>query len=454
MDPKTILVVGGGLVGQTLAERLARDGHDVSLVESDPVKAAELGDFLDVQVVEGNGSTAPVLRRAGIERASLVVASTDSDEVNMVVGILATELFHVPRVVVRVRDPGHEEGFALVGAQHPADHVTVNPDHASVDRIASLLEVPGAVDVERFFEGALLVAGFRIRESSDLAGMRVSDMRLLFAATPTLAVARQRGAEWRVPHGDEELRAGDLVYFAIERSELDNMLSLLGVAVDRRRRVMVAGAGAIGRELARRLSAGEQQVIVLEENLEAAQRAAEELDRVTVIHGRATDRALLEDEEIETVSNFVAVTDNHETNLVAGLLARRLGAGRSFVLVDNPALVAVVGDIGIDAIISPRSITIGLTLQHIRGSGVRSGAALLEDQVEIVEVEADRRSRLCSGPLRDVKLPRGMLVAAIRRGDDLRVPRGDDRVAPGDRVLIITTVDVAPKVGSYLKPGA
>ena len=169
-----------------------------------------------------------------------------------------------------------------------------------------------------------------------------------------------------------------------------------------------------------------------------------------VIHGRITDQALLEDEEIETVSNFVAVTSDHETNLVAGLLAKRLGAGRAFVLVDNPALVALVGDIGIDAIISPRSVTIGLTLQHIRGAGVRSGAALLEDQVEIVEVEATRGSRLTAGPLMEIKLPRGVLVVALRREDRLLVPQGSDRVEPGDRVLIITTSDLGAEVTEFL----
>jgi trk system potassium uptake protein TrkA len=449
-DLKNIVIVGGGLVGQTLADRLSRDNYDVTVVEFDAAKVANLADTLDVQVVVGNGATAPILREAGAAGASLVVASTDSDECNMVVGFLAAELFRVPRIVVRVRDPGHEEGFALIGADHPADHVTVNPDLASVDRIASLLEVPGAVDVVDFFRGDLLVAGFRIAESSDFAGLHVSDMNLLFATTPTLVVAIHRGADWLIPHGGEEIRVGDLVYFAIARQELADVLSLVGVENQRSRRVMIAGAGPIGLGLARRLRARDERVVLLEENLDRAERAAEELDDVTVIHGIPTDQTLLDDEEIESVSSFVAATDDHESNLVAGLLAKRLGAQRAIALVDNPALVAMVRDIGIDAIISPRSITIGMSLQHIRGRVVRSGAALLEDQVEIVEVEAVGDSRLCAGPLAEVELPRGVLVVAIRRGEALRVPRGSDSVEPGDRVLLITTTTVAPKLTEFL----
>jgi len=445
-----IVIVGGGLVGQTLAGRLSADGSDVALVESDPVTARQLAETLDVQVIEGNGATASVLRQAGIETAGLLVASTNLDDCNLVAGLLAIEVFQVPRVVVRMHDPGHEESFELLSKGHSDDHMVVNPDAAAVERIATLLEVPGALDVVTFMDGDLLVAGFRIVSSSDFAGLRVSDMRLLFADTPTLAVAINRGHDWVVPHGDEEIHAGDLVYFAIERDSLADVLSLVGVAPDRRTRVMVAGAGSIGLSLARRLEARDVRVCVIEEDVHRAQKAAAELQTAMVINGHPTDQALLEDEEIERVSTFVAVTPDHETNLVSGLLSKRLGAAQAFVLVDNPALVALVGDVGIDAIISPRSLTISLTLQLIRGRGVRSGAALLEDQIEIMEIEATRGGRLTSGPLMEVGLPKGVLVAALRRGEQLVVPQGSDRVESGDRVLLITTSKLASSVTEYL----
>lgn len=450
LERDNIVIVGGGLVGQALAGRLSADGSDVALVESDPVTARDLAETLDVDVVEGNGSLASVLRRAGIETAGLLVASTDSDECNVVAGLLAVQLFHVPRVVLRIRDPGHEETFKLVSGAKPGDHVVVNPDAAAVERIATLLEVPGALDVITFMDGDLLVVGFRIGLSSDFAGLRVSDMRLLFADTPTLVVAIHRVGDWLVPDGEEEIHAGDLVYFAIERNSLKDVLSLVGVPQDTRRRVMIAGASNIGLSLARRLEARDMRVCVIEADAERAQKAAAELESATVIHGHATDQALLEDEEIERVSTFVAVTRDHEGNLVSGLLSKRLGAARAFVLVDNPALVTLVGDVGIDAIISPRSLSIGLTLQVIRGQGVRSGAALLGDQIEIMEIEVIGGGRLTSGPLMEVGLPRGVLVAALRRGKELVVPQGSDRVQPGDRVLLITASRLASRVSEYL----
>jgi trk system potassium uptake protein TrkA len=452
LERKGILVVGGGLVGQTLAAKLSADGQDVTLVERDPAKAGELMDLLDVQVVEGNGSTAPVLRQAGIESCSLVVASTDRDEVNVVVGLLAAELFHVPRVVVRVRDVDHEEGFRIAGRQHSLDYALVNPEAAAVDRIAALLEVPGALDVSTFMEGDLLVAGFRIEASSDFAGLRVTDMNLLFAGTATLAVAIHRGPDWFIPHGAQVIEAGDLVYFATSRGDLGDVLALVGVVEDDRSRILIGGASSIGLSLATRLKERGQRVVVIEADRERSRHAADELNPSLVIAGKVTDPGVLEENQIENVSTFVAVTEDHETNLVACLLAKRLGAGRALALVDNPALVSMVGNVGIDAIISQRLLTIGLTMQYIRGAGVRSGAALLEDEVEIMEVEAVRGCRLTSGPLMEVKLPRGVLVAALKRGEKLAIPTGRDTVEAGDHVLLITTSGMASKLTEYLEP--
>jgi trk system potassium uptake protein TrkA len=445
-----ISIVGAGRVGQTLAEKLARDGHDVSLIESDPAKARALSETLDVRLIEGNGATAPILRKAGIEKANLVVAVTDHDEANMVVGLLASFAFNVPRIVVRLRDPDHAEGFDLIGQDHPGEHVWVNPDVAAVDRIASLLEVPGAVDVVSFMDGELLVAGFRIGAQSDFVGVRVSDLNLLFAATPTLAVAIHRNDDWIIPHGGEEITIGDLVYFAIAREHLNDVLPLVGAPKDDRRTIMIAGAGPIGLELARRLEAADGRTILIESDEELAQEASEQLSDALVVKGHATDQTLLEEEDIDRVSTFVAVTPDHETNLVGGLLAKRLGAGRAVVLVDNPALVDLVGEIGIDAIISPRLLVIGLALQHIRGGRVRTVAQLLEDRIEIVEAEVGKRSTLAKGTLSEIKLPRGVLVAALKRGDRLLVPRGADQAEPGDRVLLISTAENASKLADFL----
>lgn len=445
-----VVIVGGGLVGSTLAGKLARDGFDVTLVEQDPAKVADLAEHLDVQVLIGNGAGAPVLRRAGIENADLLVATTNSGEVNMVVGLLGTSLFHVPRVVVRLRDPELAEGFGLISRDHPTEYVQVDPDAAAVDRVMSLLEVPGAVDIVPFLGGRVLLAGFRMTATSDFVGLSLSHIRLLFPASAALVAAIQRRDEWIVPHGEEEIRAGDLVYFAVVRSELDSVLSLIDATAERRQRVMIAGATRIGLELARRLEKTTAQVVLVEESRELAHKAEEMLDGTLVICGPVTEREVLEEEDIGRVSTFVAVTADHEVNLVSGLLAKRLGARRAFAMVDNPALANLIGEIGIDAVISPRSLAVGLMLQHIRSGRIRSAAALLGDKVEVIEAEALEGSRLTSGTLAQIGLPRGVLVAALARGERLLMPQGGDRIEPRDEVLILTTSERAKHLDDFL----
>jgi trk system potassium uptake protein TrkA len=198
------------------------------------------------------------------------------------------------------------------------------------------------------------------------------------------------------------------------------------------------------------LEAEDLHVVVIEENADRAREAAEILGSTLVVQGRPTDETLLQEEEIERCSTFVAVTPEFETNLVAGLLAKRLGAERAFALVDNPDLVHLIGEVAIDAIISPRLLAVSLALQHIRGSNVRSVATLLEDQVEVIEAECGAESRLTGRAIAELELPRGVLVAALRRGQRIVVPRGPDRIEPGDRVVLVTTTEDSAQVAGIL----
>ena len=440
-------------MGETLADKLSRDGHDICLIEQHAATARALDERLDVKVVQGNGAKATVLRAAGIEDAELIVGMSNSDETNMIVGLLAASLFRVSHIVVRLRDPDHMEGFSLVSREHPFEHVCVDPEAAAVERIAKLLDVPSALDLVEFMDGRLIMAAFKIGPESDFVRQPVSFMRLAFAGTPSVVAAIDRLGDWIVPHGDEEIHAHDIVYFAIAREHLDDVVSLVGAPEERRKTVMIAGASRIGLELARHLEGRNGRVVLIEPDPDLAQSAADQLETTVVVKGEATDRALLIEEDVDRVAIFVAATPDHEINMVSGLLAKRLGAARAVALVDNPALVNLMGDIGIDAIISPRLLAIGLTLQHIHGAGVRSVAPLLEDRVEVVEAEAVRGAPLTRGTIAEVGLPRGVLIAALRREGELLLPSGEDRVQPGDLVLVITTTEQAPKVAQYLSVG-
>jgi trk system potassium uptake protein TrkA len=417
-----VIVVGGGLVGSTLAAKLSGDGHDVVLVEQSRELIADLNEQLDVQTICGNGATIPVLMKAGIANAELLLATTDSDEANMVVALVGSVIFKVPRVAARLRDPGHEEGFRRIARE------------------------PGEDRVAMFFDGKLLIAGFHIKAGSEFAGLLLSHLRLLFPATPMLVVAIRRDGRWRVPFGDDEIRAGDLVYFAMDPAELDNVLVLLGLHRGAERRVMIAGASRIGVALARRLEEDGVPVTLFDDRRPVCQNAAAELSDTLVIHGSATDRELLREEGADRVEGFVACTDRHEENVVACLLAGKMGAAHTFALVDNAALSGLVGDLAIDAIISPRLLSVSLALHFARKGRIKSVAALLEDSVEVFEVEAVEGSRLVSSPLSEIGLPRGILMVAVQREDRIFIPGGDDRIEPGDQVIVAATAEMASRL--------
>lgn len=437
-------------MGSTLAARLARDRHDVVMVESDRERLAGLAEDLDVQVVSGNGTAIAVLRNAGIEECDALFACTSSDEANMVVALVGSALFGVPKVVARLRDRGHEESFRAIAQRLPGEHVCINPDEAAVGKIMSLLPVPGAADVVSFLDGRLIIAGFPIPAGSDFEGLLLSHLRLLFPAPPVLAVAVRRGEESFVPHGEDEFRAGDLAYFAIDPQELNNVLKLLGVKRGGEERVMIAGATRIGLELAHRLETNHVAVTLFEPDPGVAEEAAAQLRRTVVVRALATDRGVLEEEGIERASAFIACTEDSSLNAMACLLARRLGAARTFSLVDNPALTGLVGELGIDAVISPRLLTVGLAVQFVRRGRVRAAAALMEDLVELVEVEVESGSRLVGPPLAALGLPRGTLVAALLRGKSLVVPTGADRILVGDRALLITSTARAGELDAFV----
>jgi len=445
-----IIIVGGGLVGASLASKLASDGNNVVLVERNRELVRELDEHLDVKVITGDGCTLPVLKTAGISECDLLLATTNSDEANMVVALIGSSIFDVPRVVARLRDEGHEESFRTISKQIGRDHLAINPDEAAVKRILSLIKVPGAVDVTPFFSDRLLVAGFLIRKESSFNGLLLSHLRLLFPTTPMLVIAIRRKGSWIVPHGEDEMCEDDLVYLAMDPSEVSNVSTLMGYDFSNKRRIMIAGATRIGIKLARSLEEGPSSLTLIDSKLRACEAAAAELSKTMVIHSSPTDRDRLIEEGADHVDAFIACTDDHEENVVSCLLARQLGARHTMAFVDNPALASLVGDINIDALISPRLLAVGLALQFARRGKVRAVAALLDDAVEALDVEADSGSRLIKKKLCDLGLPRGILVASILRDDQILVPTGQSQIEAGDRVLLITTASKAVRLDDFL----
>jgi trk system potassium uptake protein TrkA len=233
--------------------------------------------------------------------------------------------------------------------------------------------------------------------------------------------------------------------------ELDNVLVLLGLHRGQERRVMIAGATRIGVALAKRLEEKGVPVTLFDDDRADCDRAAADLDDTLVVHGSPTDRELLREEGADRVEGFVACTDRHEENVVSCLLAGRMGSAHTFALVDNAALSSLIGDLGIDAIISPRLLSVSLALHFARKGKIKSVAALLEDSVEVFEVEAAEGSKLVSRPLSELGMPRGILMVAVQRDERIFIPGGNDRIEAGDQVIVAATAEMASRLDDVLE---
>ncbi len=445
---RRVLVVGAGMVGTTCAQRLARDGFDVTIIERDEERARQLLDQLDVQVVAGNGSSIPVLREAGLDEDCLLLAVTDSDEVNMITALVAGTAFRVKTQVVRLRSDEYRENIEELGSFWPGKTHGISPDRVAADRVTALLRVPHALDVAELLGGRVVVAGFRIEENSPFAGRTLAELGAEARGERFLVAAIWRMDRVLIPEGSTRLEPRDILYFSCLPGQLPAIVRRLGYTWDPERRVVVGGGGHVGRMVARAALGMGLRVAVIEHDRASAERLALELERALVLHGEVTDEELLLEAGIERASTYVAATGDQERNLLSSVLAKRLGTPRVIPLVDHPAYLAVAEATGIDAVVSPRLATVSALLRFVRGGHVEETASLLHELVEVSVVEIDASSPLAGRTLAEASLPAGVLVTAIARDGDVLVPGGRDRALPGDRVVVFSlaeTMDAAAR---------
>lgn len=435
-----IVVIGLGEVGKHLLSVLDREGHDVVAVDAgaDAVRYAE--EHFDVATLVGYGASQDTLDKAGVARSDLVVAVTDDDEVNLIAALAAKQL-GAKRVVARAQ--GNEwakrtEGirYGLLGVD-----VVINPRVLVAQELARIARSHGASHVVDLADDRVELVQI------DLTSPRLTNKPLSKLSLPaqTLVAAVVRDGELFVPGGADVLLEGDGVYLIGRPNQIVAAEDLFSKKREARR-VCIVGSGVVGYALARELAGHHADVLVIERNFEHAKKVSAELEHVTVVHGDGTDRALLQDEEVDTYDLFIAVTEADEVNLMAALIAKRVGVERTAALVQRADHIPIYRELGIEIALSPRTVASDHILRFSRSGQVHSLTVLEGGQAEVVELTASRGCRAVGVPLRRMNLPRGALVAAICRGDDVKIPRGDDEVLPGDRVIVMATHQARPAV--------
>ena len=437
-----VTVVGGGEVGYALAQALSGP-HEVFVVDHAP----HIGDRfepLDVQFVLGSGTSADTLARAGIRSADVLVACTGLDEVNIVACAVARQLGQAQTIcfVSRedfVSDSG--EGLAAFGIDR-----FVWPEAQLATDIERVIRTPDALDAESFADGAIQLIEYRLQAASALAGRPIADLHLPHGS---LIVAVRRGDSLFIPRGNSELLAGDkAVIMGTPEALREVRLRLSGRPEGRRQRVAIIGGGDVGFHLAQRLEATDTvDLTVIERDIARGELIAGQLSRALVLHGDGTDLELLEAEDIGRSDVMVSVIDNDERNLLASLLGRQLGVRRIITRVSKRANLRLFERVGIDVAISARGAAVASVLHQIQGGTTRLLAVVEQGAGRILELDVP--SGYAPRALRDLAAPLNSIIGAIIRGGSAMVPRGNDRVEPGDRLIVFTTHAAADQVRDY-----
>jgi len=445
-----IMIVGAGEVGFHIASRLATENKDVVVIDKDPNALRRVSEQLDVQAFEGSGSSPVVMEEAGIREAEILLAVTNSDEVNLVSCLFADLLSPATKKLIRIRDADYTGFQSQLQEKPPHIDTVINPEIEVVRTIHSLMSVPGAVDVGEFADGRIKLVGLRLEESCGLSGRRLREIPVRTGGGRVLIAAIVRKEELIIPRGQDTLLPGDLVYFICEDKRLFEVLSLFNKHAETVRRALIVGGGRIGFRLANLLEADSIYTKIIERDPKRCSELAENLNKVVVLQGDGSDQGLLAEENVRDMDVVITLTGDEETNILTSLVSKRMGARKVITRINKFSYFPLMPAIGIEHVVSPRLSAINSILHHVRRGKVLSTVALKGEQAEVLEAVALETSDIVGKPLRQIAFPEGALVIAIIRGQEVIVPTGESLIQPSDRILILSTQAAIPKVEKTL----
>jgi trk system potassium uptake protein TrkA len=435
-----ILIGGGGEVATHLARRLIREGNEIVIVEEDADRCARLEETLDAKIVHGSAASPKTLHRAGLSEAEMLIAVTSNDEVNLLACLIAQSDSGVKVKVARLRT--HEVNhWRRIAAECGLEiDLIIHPESEAVARILPVLRVPGVSDILDFADGKVKLFGMLVEAHHWFAGKTLVEIGRSGAPPHSLVALIFRGPEVIIPHGEERVLAGDHIYIITRDSDLAEVMAFMGLKrAERLERVFVLGGKQIGILAAEELEKQGVAVKLFERDLERCRKISEILRQTIVVHGDGTDAATLLQENIRGISAYLALSDDDEDNLIASLLARRLGAKKVVALINRVNYLPMAQLLGINTSVSPRLATVDRILQFVRKGQVISVTTFREEEAEAIELVAAAGSRYVGKKLRELRFPAGAIVGAVARPDgEVIVPRGEAVIQPGDRVIFFT----------------
>ncbi|MBI5164371.1 MAG: Trk system potassium transporter TrkA [Magnetospirillum sp.] len=445
-----VIVCGAGQVGFNIAHYLASENNEVTVIDQRPELIRKISDTLDVQAILGYASHPSVLEQAGAGDADMLIAVTHADEVNMVACQVAHSLFNVPTKIARVRSQSYLQPMwsALFTREHMPIDVIISPEIEVARAITRRLQVPGAIDVIPLANDMVRLIGVRCTDSCPLINTPLRQLTVLFPDLNIVIIGIVRHGRAIVPTAEDQMLDGDEVYFVVDTTHVPRALSAFGRDDEEVRRIIIFGGGNIGLFLAQQIEAEHPgaAVKIIETDKERAEFVAKTLHRTVVLNGDVLDPEILHEASVSAAEVVVAVTNDDETNILSSLLAKRYGARRAMTLINKTTYNALMGPLGVDVVISPRAITVSNILQHVRRGRIHAVHSLHEGFGELIEADALETSSLVGKPLREVKLPNGVLLGAVVRDGQVISPRGTTVVQAGDRVVLFAAAEAVRKV--------
>ena len=435
-----IIICGAGQVGYHIARQLSAERHDVAIIDQSPDLVRRVGDSLDVQAFVGFGSHPDVLERAGAADVDMMIAVTQADEVNMVACQVAHSLFDVPTKIARVRHQSYLQPIwaDLFSRDHMPIDVIISPEIEVARAISRRLQVPGAFESIALSDGQVRMMGVRCAADCPVINTPLRQLTGIFPDLNIVVVAIVRDGQGFVPTADDQMLAGDDVYFVADAEHISRAMVVFGHEETVARRIIIAGGGHIGAFLGEILEKEHPGVTakIIEANSGRAHEIADTFERTIVINGDVIDPEILDEASVSECEAIIAVTNDDETNILASLLAKRFGTQRAVTLINNVTYSPLITSLGIDVVVSPRAITVSTILQHVRRGKIKAVHSLAEGFGELIEAEILETSGLSGQTIGAAGLPDGVLFGAIVRDDAVIIPRANTVMQVNDRVVL------------------
>ena len=435
-----IMIVGAGMVGYHLSEKLSVEGQEVVLIDQDESKLRRIERDLNILTVRGSGASARILEEAGIAKTDLFIAVTDSDEVNLIACIISKN-YNVKTRIARVRnDDFYIQGTSQAEKSLGID-LLISPDLAMAEEIMHLINVSAAFEVAEFARGQVELLGYLVQAGRPCVGSTLLQLRDLQGIYDFVIVAITRDGQTIIPHGQDKIEAGDKIYLVMRKSDVPTVERLLfNTESQVPKNVFIVGGSTIGYMVARQLEQKKINVRLVEQDTNRCEFLSEQLEQTVVLNCDGLEPQDLLDEGIDQADLVISVTNSDTTNILSSLLAKHHGAKKCITHINSPGFIPMLGKLGIDVPLSPRQVAANMILRFVRGGGkIVNVATLMGSNAEVIEIKVPKQEHFIDLPLKLLDFPQGSIVGAIIRHNQVIIPSGDTKLQPGDNLVVFFT---------------